>query len=265
MSEQTFGEVLDDLLCRYILHSGDEENDAARLFFRCEEAYWAYLDFHRDNNKKLPQLKFQGFVDKLFERFPPLEHYRKELDAHTKRFMEYKCSVPVMGAVILSEDYKKVLLVKGWNSNSWSFPRGKINQNESDLNCAQREVEEETGFDIVKHGANEKHFIEFHTKEQKVKLFIVPGVSESTRFAPQTRKEVSAIEWHTIADLNKSSGRFWAVQPHLKRINTWITKNQVRAKIVKDKKKGKPITIAKQPIKILKRSEGPVIGIQAAA
>ena len=32
---------------------------------------------------------------------------------------------------------------------SWTFPRGKVNENESELACACREVYEETGRDIV--------------------------------------------------------------------------------------------------------------------
>jgi 8-oxo-dGTP pyrophosphatase MutT (NUDIX family) len=35
----------------------------------------------------------------------------------------------------------KCLLVKGWSSKAgWGFPKGKINQNEENDNCAVREV-----------------------------------------------------------------------------------------------------------------------------
>jgi mRNA-decapping enzyme subunit 2 len=228
--KMTIGEVLDDLLIRFILHAPDEEETDARLFFQIEEAHWYYLDFFRENNPSLPDLKFKDFVDKILQRFPPLEHYRKALDEHTKKFIEYKTSVPVCGAVILNEDRSKILLVKGWSKNSgWSFPRGKINRSERELNCARREVEEETGFDILKYGANDKDFIEFVSGEQKVKLFVVTDVSENTIFTPQTRKEISAIEWHSLADLSaprKSTGKFWAVLPHIRRINLWIAKNK---------------------------------------
>ena len=34
----------------------------------------------------------------------------------------------------------QVILVKGWNSRSWGFPKGKINRDERPVDCAVREV-----------------------------------------------------------------------------------------------------------------------------
>ena len=40
------------------------------------------------------------------------------------------------------------VLVKGWSKGaSWTFPKGKINQDEPERDCALREVREETGVD----------------------------------------------------------------------------------------------------------------------
>ena len=40
-------------------------------------------------------------------------------------------------------------LVQGWSSRSgWGFPKGKINQNESEADCAAREVFEETSLEV---------------------------------------------------------------------------------------------------------------------
>jgi len=58
-----------------------------------------------------------------------------------KRFQDFKHSVPVMGAILLSEKMEKVLLVRGWSKNSaWGFPRGKRTKDETDEVCAIREV-----------------------------------------------------------------------------------------------------------------------------
>jgi 8-oxo-dGTP pyrophosphatase MutT (NUDIX family) len=49
--------------------------------------------------------------------------------------------VPVCGAIIVNETFDKVLLVKGWSSkSSWGFPKGKINKDEPEIDCAIREV-----------------------------------------------------------------------------------------------------------------------------
>lgn len=46
-----------------------------------------------------------------------------------------------MGAIMLNATMDKCLLVKSWGpQGSWGFPRGKINPNETDINCAAREV-----------------------------------------------------------------------------------------------------------------------------
>jgi len=58
-----------------------------------------------------------------------------------EHFKAFKKNVPVMGGILLDQDMQRVLLVKGWkNSACWGFPRGKIHKNETDAQCAVREV-----------------------------------------------------------------------------------------------------------------------------
>lgn len=66
-----------------------------------------------------------------------------------KRFQDFKHTVPVMGAILLSPKMDKVLLVRGWSKNAaWGFPRGKRMKDETDENCAIREVD--TWFDLCR-------------------------------------------------------------------------------------------------------------------
>ena len=49
--------------------------------------------------------------------------------------------IPVVGAIMVSPDMEKCLLVRGWGPQaSWGFPRGKVNEAEPDAACAVREV-----------------------------------------------------------------------------------------------------------------------------
>lgn len=91
---------------------------------------------------------------------------------------------------MLNETLDKCVLVKGYKSNSLSFPRGKINKEERDEDCAVREVLEETGFDLsgMVSGSD---YIEITMREQNVKLYVVPGIPEDTEFLPRTRNEIS--------------------------------------------------------------------------
>ena len=50
------------------------------------------------------------------------------------------------GAIIINN--KKVLLVYEKNRNFWGFPKGHVEQNETEIETAIREVKEEVGLDI---------------------------------------------------------------------------------------------------------------------
>jgi 8-oxo-dGTP pyrophosphatase MutT (NUDIX family) len=143
-------------------------------------------------------------------------------------FVKYKIRVPVCGAIILDELLENVLLVKGWNSQTWTFPRGKINKGEPELTCALREVMEEVGFDLTPHltyhnasrrahesakgkrkvkgkgpahALREPDHFEMTIKEQRLRLYIASGVPNQTQFTTHTRKEISDIAWHRISEL----------------------------------------------------------------
>jgi mRNA-decapping enzyme subunit 2 len=133
------------------------------------------------------------------------------------------------------------LLVKGWNSrSSWGFPKGKVNKDERETDCAIREVLEETDFDITKF-INELDNIELTLREQKVKLFIIPGVPEDTYFHPRTRKEISKICWVPINELPTTyqqlketkdgahphySHNYFMVVPFVNKLKQWIHKRK---------------------------------------
>lgn len=128
----------------------------------------------------------------LFRHCPLLHQWRdRHLEAY-EYFLSYKFRVPVCGAILLNRSLTHCVLVKGWSSRAgWGFPRGKINKEEKDANCAIREVLEETGFDIEPL-LDESHYVERTIRGQRVRLFVVPGVPDDAVFVPQTRKEISA-------------------------------------------------------------------------
>lgn len=97
------------------------------------------------------------------------------------------------GAILINRTLDKCLLVKGWSPKAgWGFPRGKINKDEQDAKCAVREVLEETGFDLSLW-IKEQDYLERVIRGQRVKLFVVTGIPEDTKFLPQTRKEISVV------------------------------------------------------------------------
>lgn len=163
-------------------------------------------------------------------------------------FMAYKQRVPVRGAIMLNDEMDEVVLVKGWKkSANWSFPRGKINKDEDDLDCAIREVYEETGFDLRAAGLvpdrNQAKSIEMTMREQHMKLFVFRGIPKDAHFEARTRKEISKIEWYKLTDLpafkkskkqegggqeqpSISANKFYMVAPFLGHLKKWIAQQK---------------------------------------
>jgi mRNA-decapping enzyme subunit 2 len=215
-----------------------------RICFQVEEAQWFYEDFIRPLDPALPSLSLKAFAMRIFQHCPLMSQWSEY--HHTTAFAEflaYKTRVPVRGAIMLNETMDKVVLVKGWKKNAnWSFPRGKINKEEKDLDCAVREVLEETGYDLKEAGLvkddKQMKYIEITMREQHMKLYVFRGVPMDTQFAPQTRKEISRIEWVNLSDLptvkkNKqaqndviNANKFYMVAPFLHPLKKWIAQQR---------------------------------------
>ncbi|KAK5939314.1 mRNA-decapping enzyme subunit 2 [Knufia obscura] len=199
---------LDDLCVRFIVNIPAEElASIERICFQIEEAQWFYEDFIRPLDPSLPSLSLKPFFQRITQRCPLFKDWPEEdMGNAFERFLKYKNRVPVRGAILLNEKMDEVLLVKGWKKNgTWSFPRGKINKDEDDLACAIREAWEETGFDIKAAGLSTdpkkvKH-IERTIRGQNMKLFVFRDIPYDANFEPQTRKEISKIQWFRLVDL----------------------------------------------------------------
>jgi mRNA-decapping enzyme subunit 2 len=220
-----------------------------RICFQVEEAQWFYEDFIRPLDPSLPSLSLRAFSLRIFQHCPLFSQWSAQ--HHTTAFAEflaYKSRVPVRGAILLSEAMDEVVLVKGWKkSANWSFPRGKINKDENDLDCAVREVYEETGFDAREAGLvkdeKDMKYIEVTMREQHMRLYVFRGVPKDTHFEAKTRKEISKIEWYKLTDLptlkksrqHEGSGtdhaslnvnKFYMVAPFLNPLKKWIAQQR---------------------------------------
>lgn len=238
---------LDDLCVRFIINLPREELESVeRICFQVEEAQWFYEDFIRPLDPALPSMNLKTFAMRIFQHCPLMSswsHYHHL--AAFQEFLDYKTRVPVRGAIMLNQEMDEVVLVKGWKKGAnWSFPRGKINKGEKDLDCAIREVYEETGFDVrnanlVKNDDDVK-YIEITMREQHMRLYVFRGVLRDTYFEPRTRKEISKIEWYKLSELptlkkNKqhdeglavaNANKFYMVAPFLSPLKKWIAQQK---------------------------------------
>ncbi|KAI9871511.1 MAG: mRNA-decapping enzyme subunit 2, partial [Pleopsidium flavum] len=237
---------LDDLCVRFIINLPQEELESVeRICFQVEEAQWFYEDFIRPLDPNLPSLSLRNFCLRIFQHCPLLSQFSPYHHSTAfSEFLAYKTRVPVRGAIMLNDVMDQVVLVKGWKKGaSWSFPRGKINKDEKDLDCAIREVYEETGFDIKGAGLvikeDDMKFIEVTMREQQIRLYVFRGVYMETLFEPRTRKEISKIQWYKLSDLPTlkrlkqqhegrgedlaiNANKFYMVAPFLGPLKKWI-------------------------------------------
>lgn len=92
-----------------------------------------------------------------------------------------------------------------WAEQEWGFPKGRRNSNESEVACALREYEEETGYD--RHGVVllqnvlpfEEIFIGSNYKAYKHKYYVVFGAPKTLRKFQES--EVSDLQWFTYEEV----------------------------------------------------------------
>lgn len=143
-------------------------------------------------------------------------------------------NIPLKGAVLLNETFDKVLMVQPWKgdkdtSNKWTFPRGKINKGETGVDCAIREVWEETGIDITGHvDASEYVRADIYGSGCALQLFLVPGIAEKA-CAPTANKEISRIAWIPLTRLpgwneakDEAFLQFFCVKSFVPGIKKWV-------------------------------------------
>ncbi|KAL9042657.1 MAG: hypothetical protein Q9180_000445 [Flavoplaca navasiana] len=241
---------LDDLCVRFIINLPQEELESVeRICFQVEEAQWYYEDFIRPLDPDLPSLNLRNFCLRIFQHCPLLSEFSPYHHATAfEEFLAYKTRVPVRGAIMLNQAMDQVILVKGWKKGAnWSFPRGKINKDESDLACAIREVYEETGYDVEAAGLvgpqADMKYIDVAIQHQHIRLYVFPGVSMDTQFEAKTRKEISKIDWWKLSDLPTlkkkkqhqegrgedlalNANKFYMVAPFLVPLKKWISQQK---------------------------------------
>ncbi|KAF0986094.1 hypothetical protein HZS_5858 [Henneguya salminicola] len=132
--------IIDDLYIRFIFAAPtSEKSSLIRMMFRVELAHWFYWDYHCKKDIKLPKVKFRQFLEILINKHCFMPNF-KSINDTLSQFREYKNKVPVYGLIMVSTDFEKVVLVQNYETRKWVFPKGKINESESPVDCAIREV-----------------------------------------------------------------------------------------------------------------------------
>ncbi|RVD92001.1 mRNA decapping enzyme 2 [Tubulinosema ratisbonensis] len=218
-------EILDDLSVRFILPLTQLEKDnPERLYFTLEESYWLFIDCYVKKYKKF-YLKFRDFCKAL------LIHNSLEYNENDySLFKNYKKDIPVYGAIIVSKDFSKILLVKGHKSEMYFFPKGKKSFDETGKQCAEREVNEEIGLEVY----NKLSSLCIITPRGT--FFFCFNISSELKLQTNTRNEIDEIHWAEIDRLNENEEKYKVVLLYIDEIKEKIEfYKRVRVKFDLDK------------------------------
>mgnify|MGYP000639499841 FL=1 len=109
--------------------------------------------------------------------------------------------IQAAGAVLwrrLSDELVQVALIHRPRYDDWSFPKGKVEQGETEINCAFREVFEETGFETI--FGPELCKVEYQVGDslKTVRYWSAQAIGEST--GAMDKSEVDQLIWVTVSD-----------------------------------------------------------------
>ena len=91
----------------------------------------------------------------------------------------------------------EILLVRHIKSGYWSFPKGHVEEGETEEETARREIKEETGLDVLLDtGFRETVTFSPKRNTKKTVVYFV-GMATSHELIPQ-QEEISELRWHEI-------------------------------------------------------------------
>ena len=103
------------------------------------------------------------------------------------------------GAIVYRKSHGniEILLIKHVNSGHWSFPKGHVEGNETELETARREIMEETGVDVILDPTF-RETVSYSPKRdtQKIVVYFL-AKAKNVDYVPQV-EEISDIRWVDI-------------------------------------------------------------------
>lgn len=103
------------------------------------------------------------------------------------------------GAIVYRKHHgnTEILLIKHINSGHWSFPKGHVEANETEVQTALREIKEETGVDVI-IDPTFREIVTYSPKKdtQKDVVYFV-AKAKTFEYTPQ-EEEIAEIKWVEI-------------------------------------------------------------------
>lgn len=160
------------------------------------------------------------FIDELSAHaINALLHEIKKADFHAgvifhenfgdlqKAFFRHFTVIEASGGIVQNQK-KEILFI--FRRDKWDLPKGKMEDNESQLECAIREIEEETGVaDLVlrnKIGDTYHTYNEYGKTILKISHWFSFGCEKPQILKPQTEEDITDTVWIKETDIGKPLG-----------------------------------------------------------
>jgi ADP-ribose pyrophosphatase YjhB (NUDIX family) len=105
------------------------------------------------------------------------------------------------GGIIINKNLDSVIIVLNRDSkmkgeDKWGLPKGHIKQGEELSQCAEREIEEETGLKIT-----------INEKNPRIKIndtyYYIIVMNEDISLVPKDKREIAEVKWERIENMNQ--------------------------------------------------------------
>lgn len=90
-----------------------------------------------------------------------------------------------------------MILVRGANTGIWSFPKGHLKSNETSLQCALRELEEETSISLPSDQQNIGY------RKLTNGGYFVFEMPDEVSLTPKNSHEISDAGWFTLEEIRE--------------------------------------------------------------
>lgn len=120
------------------------------------------------------------------------------------------------GIILWNQSKEQIFLVYGKKSSKWGFPKGHMEENETEEITAKREFYEETGFDLDIDLRECNKYIIRNNVYFIVTIKDISEIQKKSNHIPDS-KEIEKYQWFSINDLLKKN-----LQEFNFGLKTWI-------------------------------------------
>lgn len=177
--------------------------------FLCDEITPSINEFiHHPDAIFIDEISTPAIKSLLHEIVKPAFHagivLHNNIEKLKKAFFKHFTIIQAAGGLVKNEQ-NEILLI--FRKGKWDLPKGKTDDDEVPMECAVREVKEETGLQKIKAG--KKICTTYHTYTEfgkhilkETEWFEMKATSDQ-KLTPQHDEDIQKIEWVNELDINK--------------------------------------------------------------